>query len=179
MSAFLEWLLVAVLVAVLATVYLTWTASRVDRMHSRVAAARAVLDAQLLRRSGAALELATSGLLDPASSLVVADAAHHARAVDEDGREQAESDLTETLGLALGDPEHALRLRDRPGAGPLLDELAAACRRVEHARRFHNDAVRTTRRLRRKVVVRRLGLAGRAGWPETVEMDDSPPPGLR
>lgn len=174
----LEWILLGLLLAGLATVYLTWTAGRVDRMHNRVAAARAVLDAQLLRRSGAALELATSGLLDPASSLVLADAAHQARAVSPEGREQAESDLTDALRLALPEPEHVVRLRAEPGAAALLDELAAACRRVEHARRFHNDAVRTTRRLRRKLVVRRLGLAGRAEWPESVELDDARPPGL-
>ena len=60
--------------------WLSWTANRLDRMHHRIDVARASLDTQLLRRSGAALELATSGALDPARSLLLVDAAHQARA---------------------------------------------------------------------------------------------------
>ena len=62
-------------IAVLFGVYLSWTAGRIDRLHARVEAARAVLDAQLLRRSGAALDVATGGLFDPASAVLGADAA--------------------------------------------------------------------------------------------------------
>jgi hypothetical protein len=168
-----EWVVAGVVL--LLAIYLSWTATRLDRLHWRVEASRAVLDAQLLRRSGAALDLASGGLLDPASAVLVADAASRARTMDEAGREQAESDLTETLGAALADTSS---LRSQPGATAALDELGAACRRVGHARRFHNDTVRTARRLRRKVLVRWLGLAGRAPWPETVELDDEVPPGL-
>jgi hypothetical protein len=171
-----EWIIpVAV---VLLGIYLSWTAGRLDRLHWRVDASRAVLDAQLLRRSGAALDLAGTGLLDPASAVLVADAASRARTVDEDGREQAESELTESLGAALADPAYTATLRSEQGAGAVLDELAAACRRAGHARRFYNDTVRAARRLRRKVLVRWLGLAGHAPWPETVELDDEVPKGL-
>jgi len=163
---------------ILLGIYLSWTASRLDRLHWRVDASRAVLDAQLLRRSGAALDLAGAGLLDPASAVLVADAASRARTVDEDGREQAESDLTEALGAALADPAYTSTLRSDQGAAAALDELAAACRRASHARRFYNDTVRAARRLRRKVLVRWLGLAGRAPWPETVELHDEMPRGL-
>lgn len=172
----MEWIIpVAV---VLLGIYLSWTAGRLDRLHWRVDASRAVLDAQLLRRSGAALDLAGTGLLDPASAVLVADAASRARTVDEDGREQAESELTEALGAALADPAYTATLRSEQGADAVLDELAAACRRAGHARRFHNDTVRAARRLRRKVLVRWLGLAGHAPWPETVELDDEVPKGL-
>jgi hypothetical protein len=171
-----EWIIpVAV---VLLGIYLSWTAGRLDRLHWRVDASRAVLDAQLLRRSGAALDLAGTGLLDPASAVLVADAASRARTVDEDGREQAESELTEALGAALADPAYTASLRAEQGADAVLDELAAACRRASHARRFYNDTVRAARRLRRKVLVRWLGLAGHAPWPESVELDDEVPKGL-
>jgi hypothetical protein len=53
-------------------VYVSWRAGRIDRLHTRVEMARAALDATLLRRSSVALELATSGLLDPATSLLLA-----------------------------------------------------------------------------------------------------------
>jgi len=165
-------------IAVLFGVYLSWTAGRIDRLHARVDAARAVLDAQLLRRSGAALDVASGGLLDPASAVLVADAATRARTLEGEDREQAESDLTAALSAALDDAEFVAQLRTEEGAEAALDELAAACRRVGHARRFHNDTVRSTRRLRSKVLVRWLRLAGRAPWPETVEFDDSVPPAL-
>ena len=46
-------------------------AVRVDRLHRQVLGARATLEAQLVHRAQAALELATSGLLDPASGLLL------------------------------------------------------------------------------------------------------------
>jgi hypothetical protein len=173
-----EWIVPVLVIIVLLGIYLSWTARRIDRLHWRVEASRAVLDAQLLRRSGAVLDLAGGGLLDPASAVLIADAASRARTVEESGREQAESELTEALGAALADPEHTGSMRSHSGADVALDELSAACRRVGHARRFHNDTVRATRRLRRKALVRWLGLAGRAPWPETVEFDDEIPRGL-
>jgi len=173
-----EWLAPVMMIVLLLGLYLSWTASRLDRLHWRVDKSRAVLDAELLRRSGAALDLAGGGLLDPASSVLVADAASRARTVDESSREQAESDLTEALGAALADPDYTGTLRSRPGADEALDELGATCRRAGHARRFHNDTVRAARRLRRKALVRWLGLAGHAPWPDTVELDDEVPRGL-
>jgi hypothetical protein len=174
----LKWIIMIAAIAVLFGVYLSWTAGRIDRLHARVDAARAVLDAQLLRRSGAALDVASGGLLDPASAVLVAHAATRARTLEGEDREQAESDLTAALSAALDDAEFVAQLRTEEGAEAALDELAAACRRVGHARRFHNDTVRSTRRLRSKVLVRWLRLAGRAPWPETVEFDDSVPPAL-
>src|ERR1700728_3817712 len=66
--------------AVLVGVYVSWRAGRLDRLHARVDGARAALDAALVRRSSVALELAACGLLDPATSLLLAGAAHDARA---------------------------------------------------------------------------------------------------
>ncbi len=92
-------------------------ASRLDRLHRKVAASRIALDAQLVRRASAAVELAASGALDPASAVLVADAAYTASdagavtspaaALKMDGlgadRERAESGLTATLREALDD----------------------------------------------------------------------------
>ena len=52
-------------------VYVSWRAGRIDRLHARVDMARIALDVTLLRRSLVAQELATSGLLDPATSLLL------------------------------------------------------------------------------------------------------------
>ena len=171
------WLLLAVVVLVVG-LWLWWTAQRLDRMHHRIDVARAGLDAQLLRRSGAALELATSGTLDPARSLLLVDAAHQARAAAADDLESAQSDLSESLRAVLADRDELDQLRQRPDVGPLLGELAACCHKVELARRFHNDVVVTARTLRSRRRVRWLRLAGKAADLSTVDLDDVPPQAL-
>jgi hypothetical protein len=160
---------------VVVAVYLSWTAGRLDRLHARVEGARAALDAQLVRRSSVALEMATSGLLDPATALLLASAAHEAREAGPGEQELAESDLSHALRAVLDQPGQAEELRATPEGQLLLQELDAASRRVVMARRFHNDAVRATRAVRRKRVVRYLRLAGRAPMPGTFESDDEPP----
>jgi hypothetical protein len=170
-------LAVALLVLALLAWYLSFSASRLDRLHHRVEGARGALDAQLVRRAEAAVELAASGHLDPASGLLVAGAAADALEAGETGerdREQAESDLTRALQMAL-DEETVAALRADPVAANLLDRLAAGCHRVRLARRFHNDAVTDACRVRGKRVVRWARLAGRAPEPRTFEMDDDGP----
>ena len=176
----MEWLWALLLaVLVLATgLWLWWTAQRLDRMHHRIDLARASLDAQLLRRSATALELATSGTLDPVRSLLLVDVAHQARAAAPHELEGAESDLSETLRAVLADDVELGELRADPAVGPLLEELAAACRKVELARRFHNDVVASARALRSRRRVRWLSLAGRAADLATVDLDDVPPAAL-
>lgn len=155
-----------------------WTATRLDRLHGRVDGARAALDAQLLRRATIAQELAASLLLDPASSMLLADAAHRAVTATPDDREVAESALTGALRAAL-DEEGVGDLRALPAGRGVLDDLAAAWMRAELARRFFNDAVRATAGLRRARLVRLLHLAGNAPLLPTFEIDDEAPPGLR
>lgn len=172
------WFVLGFAVALVLGLWLTWTASRLDRMHHRIDVARATLDTQLLRRSGAALELATSETLDPARSLLLVDVAHEARAAEAESFESAESDLSEALRAVLADADEVNALRQDPSVGPLLSELAADCRKVELARRFHNDIVVSARALRSRRRVRWLRLAGKAAPLETVDLDDVPPPAL-
>ena len=167
-----------VLLAVVVGLWLSWTASRLDRMHHRIDLARASLDAQLLRRSGAALELATSGTLDPARSLLLVDAAHHARSAYDSDLEAAESDLSEALRAVLSSVEEVEQLRADPAVEPLVEELAGDCRRVELARRIHNDTVVSARALRSRRRLRWLRLAGRAEPLRTIDLDDVPPAAL-
>lgn len=158
--------------------YLTFSATRLDRLHARLEGARSALDAQLVRRSSVALQVAVSGRLDPASALLLAAAAHEARDVADGDREQAESDLSRALQAAFAEPG-VLEAFDGDAAGQeLLHELRATGLRVQLARRFLNDVVRAARVVRRKKVVRYLRLAGHAGWPDTVEFDDSTPEAL-
>ncbi len=172
-----EWYWIVVAVVVLGG-YVYATSSRLDGLHARVDAARAGLDAQLLRRSAVTLEIAASGLLDPATSVLLASAAHEARTAEPDEREYQESRLTVALRATFDDPDVAATLAVEPSGLGLLVELEAAISKVTLARRFCNDGVRATRALRRHRIVRWLRLSGRVPLPAFFEMDDVPPPSL-
>jgi len=161
-----------VVLIILFGLYLSWTATRLDRLHVRLDAARVALDAQLLRRSTAVLELARSGLLDPATALILASGARAAEIAPEEEREAAESALTRDVRAAFEDPAQGEHVRAHP---ELLDELGKGMRRVQLARRFHNESVRAVRQLRGHRLVRAFRLAGRAPNKPSFEIDDEPP----
>jgi hypothetical protein len=153
-----------VAVIVLLAVWVTWTANRIDRLVARVEAARASLDAQLVRRSASAQALAdkdATALGEPvAAQLRVA--AHGALAADEAGREAAENDLGRTLAELTGSGLDAQRLA----------EVREAATRVGIARRFYNDAVRDLLDLRAQRMPRLLRLGARRPVPAFFEIDD-------
>lgn len=180
------WLVLVVVLVGLFGLYLSMTAGRLDALHKRIDTGELALDAHLLRRSSVALELATSGLLDPAGAIVVAEAAHAARtAADGDNRddehrkqrELAETALTTALEATL-DGEEVDEVRQAPGGAELIEELAASAQRVQLSRRFLNDAVRACTQLRSQRMVRTFRLAGHSPWPKAVELDDSVPAAL-
>jgi hypothetical protein len=186
MTDWVTWLLLAVVVVGAITVYLSSTAGRLDRLHHRIETAVAALDAQLLRRTAAAQDLASSGFLDPASALLLSSAAQGtltSGSLDSDSRAVAESELTRALAAVLDDEEVISEIRgeaepDEVLADQLLDELALACRRTEFARRFHNDVVRSCTQVRVKRVCRWFRLAGHTAMPVPIDFDDTPPPAL-
>ena len=170
------WILLIIVIVVLALfgLYLSMTAGRLDRLHRRIELAESALDAQLMRRSSIALELASYGLLDPATSMVISDAAHAARVSADrslNERDLAETHLTEALNAAL-EPDEFDFVLSEDGGPELLAELAAAAQRVELSRRFLNDAVRACTQLRRQRAVRWFNLAGRTAWPQFRDMSD-------
>jgi hypothetical protein len=153
-------------------VYVSWRAGRIDRLHTRVDMARAALDATLLRRSSVALELATSGLLDPATSLLLATAVDGTRSGSRP-RDLAESDLTRALRAAFSQPDFRSSMSGKEGADELLAEVEEATHQVFLARKFYNDVVALTRDARRRPLARLLRLSGSAPAPVFFEMDDS------
>ena len=191
----LTWGVVVVAVLLGVAWYLSYSAARLDRLHTRAEGALSALDAQLVRRAEATLELANSGAVDPASALMLAGAAsesleaHNERALEDDlldgqsfgAREGLESDLTEVLQAALtAEVVAGLRAEGTDALGAsALQRVEAAGVRVQLARRFLNDAVTDVRRVRRKPVVRLFRLAGHADLPRTVEFDDELPPAVR
>lgn len=175
----MEALVVLLAVLAMAALLLTWSAGRLDHLHTRLERMDATLDAELLRRSSATLELATSGVLDPATAMVLADAAHRARRVPREDREEAESALTEALMIAFDGPDLPVAMPPdadrRAWAEDLVTELGTATRRVQTARRLHNDTVTVTRARRRSQFVRLFRLAGHAPMPHPIEFDDRVP----
>jgi len=168
-------IVLAVLALVLWGFYVSWRASRLDRLHNRTEATRTALDLALVRRASAAAELASSGLLDPASSLLLADAVRRARQAEAAERDLAESDLTRALRATLGAPEFRAELRAEDGgdaATELLDEVEKAANQVFIARKFYNDVAGRTLDARRRPLARVLHLSGSARPPEFFEMDD-------
>jgi len=171
------WISLVILAVVAMTgVYVSWRAGRLDRLHTRLETARASLDAALVRRSSVVLEVAASGLLDPATSVLLADLAHTARST-QTRRELAESDLTRTLRTVLSQPHFRAFLDAKEGgadhgAEELLEELESTSHQVFLARKFYNDAVAATVAARRRWLVRVLRLAGGAPMPEFFEIDD-------
>src|ERR1700759_1137594 len=144
---------IVIAVALFIGLYVSWRAGRIDRLHTRVDMAQAALDATLVRRSSVALELATSDLLDPATSLLLASAVHGTRSGDRP-RDLAESDLTRALRAAFGQPDFRASLSGKEGADELLAEVEATAHQVFLARKFYNDMVTATREARRRPLPR-------------------------
>ncbi|TWE12893.1 hypothetical protein [Rudaeicoccus suwonensis] len=188
----LGWVLLAIAAVALLAWYLSYTAARLDRLHSKVEGSAASLDAQIVRRAEVVLEVAHSGILDPASAILLADAAAasldasdeaaiHAE-VQEHGvdarRAEIETALSQTLRATLS-AEALAELRDSDEDVPdAVDRLRSAGQRVEIARRFHNEAVRDVRKVRAMPQVRLFRLAGFTQLPQPVEFDDQLPEGV-
>jgi hypothetical protein len=151
------------LLVILIAVYITWTAGRLDRMHARVDAAWAALDAQLVRRAFAAQALLPQRPAGPSRDRLATAASAVAGAGEQD-RERVENDLSRAL-------QEALPLL--PAEGHARAELEAAAARVALARSFHNSAVHDTQGLRRRKVPRLLRLAGHRSMPAFFDVDDT------
>jgi hypothetical protein len=151
------WVVVAVVaLVVLIATYVTWTATRVDRLHARAIAAYSALDAQSLRRAAAAEELGER------EAMVEAQTA--ARAVltgRPDDRPVAENELTRALRLAAAKFEPAA-----------LAAVSEESRRLALARQVHSDLVRDAKAVRRRPLVRLLRLTRRHAEPVFFDIDD-------
>jgi hypothetical protein len=161
-----KWLL-AVLIALLIAWYLTFTATRLDRLHHRVETSWANLDVLLQKRAAVALEIAHSDIADPASSMLLTAAAYQARDADIQNRSQAESGLSGALGLLLEDSQHLATAAD----SALLTELSGLTDKIRVAIALHTDAVGRTQMVRSKFIVRLFRLAGTAPLPITYEFE--------
>ncbi len=164
------WLVVAVVLAVVLSIWITSTLTRLDRLHARVDAARAALDAQLVRRAAALLHVAES----PGSGLD-AEQRSYRQTVAEAALNPDPSSAREVVENAVGRAVLELAGDETLVAPEAAAELREAAVRVQVARRFYNDAVRDTRSLRARRMTRLLRLAGHADLPQFFDIEDTAP----
>ncbi len=145
--------------------YLSFTATRLDRLHHRVETSWGNLDAALKTRSALALEIARSNLVDPAASMLLLAAAHVAVIADQSERADAEEELSQLLLSLL--EEEALDSDEE-----IFRELNSARDRLRIAIALHLEAVSRTQAQRKRPIVRIFRLAGRAPLPVRYPFED-------
>ena len=162
-----RWLILALLVLIIGW-YLSFTATRLDRLHHRVETSWAHLDGLLQRRAAIAIEIARSEISDPAASLLLTFAAHQAREASVKDRSQAESGLSGALGILLEGADEISGQYERA----LVIELKELNAKIKMAIAIHVDAVNRTTMVRAKPIIRLFRLAGNAPEPVVYEFED-------
>jgi hypothetical protein len=147
--------------------YLSFLATRLDRLHHRVETSWANLDGLLQRRAGIAIEIARSEISDPASSLLLTFAAHQAREASIKDRSQAETGLSGALGILLETSTSVQSLAEQD----LLRELSDLNAKIKVAISLHVESVNRARLIRSKWIIKTFRLAGRAPLPVTYEFE--------
>ena len=147
--------------------YLSYSATRLDRLHHRVETSWANLDGLLQRRAAIAIEIARSDISDPASSLLLTFAAHQAREASVRDRSQAETGLTGALGILI----ESSTSTSGPIEQDLIRELKELTEKIKMAISMHVDAVTRTQMVRKRWFMRFFRLAGNAPEPVTYEFE--------
>jgi len=159
--------LLVILIILIFAWYLSFLATRLDRLHHRVETSWANLDGLLQRRAAIALEIARSDFADPASTLLLTSAAYQAREATVQDRSGAESALSGALALLLIDGQTHASSSERT----LLNELSALTAKIRIAISIHTDSVSSTQAVRKRVAIRLFRLAGTAPLPVTYEFE--------
>ena len=147
--------------------YLSYSATRLDRLHHRVETSWANLDGLLQRRAAIAIEIARSEISDPASAMLLTFAAHQAREASVRDRSQAETGLSGALGILLETSSHISGEIEKD----LIRELRELTEKIKMAVAMHVDAVTRTQLVRKKWINRIFRLAGTAPEPVTYEFE--------
>jgi len=160
--------LVIVLAAVIIGWYLSFLASRLDRLHHRVETSWATLDSLLQQRAALAQQIVAESNLDPATAYLISTSAISARNASIIERSAAESVLSEALKLVQSSArDNSLELPSE-----LLVELSDITNKVKMAINIHLEAVNATRNVRSKIFIRLFRLAGKAPLPIRYEFED-------
>ena len=147
--------------------YLSFLATRLDRLHTRVETSWANLDSLLQKRAAIAIEIARSEISDPASSLLLTFAAHQAREASVKDRSQAEIGLVGALGILLETKSDEYGDAEKD----LIRELESLNADIKIATAIHVEAVTRTQLVRKKFFIRAFRLAGHAPLPVVYEFE--------
>ena len=148
--------------------YLSFSASRLDRLHHRVETSWATLDSLLQKRAALAQEIVAESNLDPATAYLLSTSATAARDANIIERSSAESILSESLKLVQNAAlDNALELPSE-----LLVELSDLTSKVKLAINIHLEAVNATRNVRSQWIIRLFRLAGKAPLPVRYAFED-------
>jgi hypothetical protein len=148
--------------------YLSFLASRLDRLHHRVETSWATLDSFLQQRAALAQQIVAESNLDPATAYLISTSAISARKANIIERSAAESVLSESLKLVQNSAQdNSLELPSE-----LLVELSDITNKVKMAINIHLEAVNATRNVRSKIFIRLFRLAGKAPLPVRYEFED-------
>jgi hypothetical protein len=148
--------------------YLSFSASRLDRLHHRVETSWATLDSLLQKRAAIASEIVRESNLDPASAYLISSSARSARDAAIAERSEAESVLSESLKMIQEIAyDETLEL-----PSDLLVELSDVTTKIKLAINLHLEAVNAAKNVRRKSIIRLFRLAGKAPEPVKYAFED-------
>lgn len=148
--------------------YLSFSASRLDRLHHRVETSWEHLDALLQRRAALALEISHQSDLDPATDLILMQSAYVSREEAIIDRNDAERSLSESLKFLrelARSGELAISVR-------LFDELTVLTQKITLAIAIHLEAVNSVSKLRSRPIYRLFHLAGKAKLPPIYSFEE-------
>ncbi|KGA08965.1 MAG: hypothetical protein GM48_2285 [actinobacterium acIB-AMD-7] len=148
--------------------YLSFSASRLDRLHHRVETSWATLDSLLQKRAALAQEIVAESNLDPATAYLISTSATAARDANIIERSAAESVLSEALKLV----QNAALNNSLELPSELLVELSDLTSKVKLAINIHLEAVNATRNVRSQLIIRLFRLAGKAPLPVRYAFED-------
>ncbi len=169
-----KYIFVGVILTLLFFWYLSFSASRLDRLHHRVETSWEHLDALLQRRAAIALDIAHDTDLDPAMDILLTASAYESRKVESslsdfaEERSEAESMLSESLKV-LRDSALAQEIQVKVRH---LDQLGEITEKVKIAIAVHLEAVNAVRNLRSKLIFRAFHLYGHAKLPFRYSFED-------
>ena len=160
--------LILILLILLVLWYLSFSASRLDRLHHRVETSWATLDTLLQKRAAIATEIVRESNLDPATSYLISSSARSARDAMISERSEAESVLSESLKMIQEIAyDESLEL-----PSDLLIELSDLTSKIKLAINLHLEAVNAAKKVRGKIVIRLFRLAGKAPAPVKYAFED-------
>ena len=156
------------LLVLLGAWYLSFSASRLDRLHHRVETSWEHLDALLQRRGTLALEISHQADLDLATELILKESAYVSREESILERNDAERSLSESLRFLKDSAQNG----DIQISVGLLDELHVLTDKIKIAVSIHLEAVNSVANLRSKRLYRIFHLAGKAKLPRTYSFEE-------